>query len=442
LTEGHLAFISLESDAMSILEWQINVVPGLLQTEQYAREVLSGYHEVATISPRAIQRRLETRLTRQLLLTRDDPLQYVAIMDESVLHRQRGDRSVMRAQLQRLADIAELPNVTIQVVPLKGKHGLAVDSFAILQFGKAHETSLHDVVSLEHLNNELHVEADTDTYQFRLAFDHLAGESLSPQESRDLILTAASQVWEAGRDGPRRSHLANLAQGRPATRPADTSPTPPADGQVCALFAVDIAGFTRPDRDDDIRMFMREELYRILERAFDGSGIPWTDCFHEDRGDGVLVIVPPGIAANGMIDPLPERLRSLIRRHNHVSCDAAQIQLRAAAHLGPVNHDGHGFAGTDVDFLFRMLDARPLKRALASTGADLALIVSEYVYRNIVSRHPSLVSPTAFQPIRVQVKYTRIRAWTYLPSALGALWATAVTSARSITWLVAAAPGW
>jgi hypothetical protein len=101
----------------------------------------------------------------------------------------------MRAQLQRLADIAELPNVTIRIVPLKGNHGLAVDSFAILQFGKAHETTLHDVVSLEHLSNELYVEGDTDTYQFRLAFDHLAEESLSPQESRDLILTAVSQVW-------------------------------------------------------------------------------------------------------------------------------------------------------------------------------------------------------------------------------------------------------
>jgi hypothetical protein len=97
------------------------------------------------------------------------------------------------------------------------------------------------------------------------------------------------------------------------------------------------------------------------------------------------------------------------------------MQLRAAAHLGPVDHDGHGFVGTDVDFLFRMLDARPLKHALASTGADLALVVSEYVYRNIVFRHPSLVSPAVFRPIRVQVKYTRTRAWTYLPSALGAL---------------------
>lgn len=225
---------------------------------------------------------------------------------------------------------------------------------------------------------------------------------------------------------PQLPHPAKqLASGRTLSR----THVPPAGGQVCALFAVDIAGFTRPDRDDDIRMFMREELYRILERAFDGSGIPWTDCFQEDRGDGALVVVPPGIAANGIIDPLPDRLRSLIRRHNHVSCDAAQIQLRAATHLGPVNHDGHGFVGTDVDFLFRMLDARPLKRALASTGADLALIVSEYVYRNIVSRHPSLVSPTAFQPIRVQVKYTRTRAWTYLPSALPVFWAMSAGTA-------------
>jgi hypothetical protein len=201
------------------------------------------------------------------------------------------------------------------------------------------------------------------------------------------------------------------------TRQAGRTLAPPAGGQVCAMFAVDIADFTRQDRDDDVRMFMHEELYRILERAFDGSGTPWTACFREDRGDGALVVVPPGIPATGIIDPLPERLRSLIRRHNHVSSAAAHIQLRVAAHLGPVDHDGHGFVGTDVDLLFRMLDARPLKSALASTGADMALIVSDYVYRNIVSRHPSLVSPAAFWPVRFQVKRTRARAWTYVPGA-------------------------
>jgi hypothetical protein len=162
--------------------------------------------------------------------------------------------------------------------------------------------------------------------------------------------------------------------------------------------------------------------------AFDGSAIPWTACFREDRGDGALVVVPPSITATGVIDPLPERLASLVRRHNHVSCAAAHIQLRAAAHLGPVDHDGHGFVGIDVDFLFRMLDARALRRTLINTRADLALIVSEYVYRNVVCRHPSLISPAAFRLIRFQVKGTRARAWTYLPSAPS--WLTA-TSARA-----------
>ncbi len=127
--------------------------------------------------------------------------------------------------------------------------------------------------------------------------------------------------------------------------------------------------------------------------------------------------VPPGVACKGIIDPLPERLRGLIRRHNHVSCPAAGIQLRAAAHIGPVGHDGHGFVGSDINLLFRMLEARPLKRALAGSGAELALIVSDDVYRSLVCRCPSLVSPEAFQRVKFQVKYDRAWGWTYLPGA-------------------------
>jgi class 3 adenylate cyclase len=201
------------------------------------------------------------------------------------------------------------------------------------------------------------------------------------------------------------------------TRPAAKAATPPADGQLCTVFAVDIAGFTEPYRDDDIRLYLHEELYEVLERAFDASGIPWARCFHEDRGDGALIVVPPDVASKGIIDPLPERLRSLIRRHNHVSCQAAGIQLRAAAHIGPVEHDGHGFVGTDINLLFRMLEARPLRKALAGSGAELALMVSEDVYRSLVCRCPSLVSPYAFQRVRFQVKQTRGRAWIYLPGA-------------------------
>lgn len=200
------------------------------------------------------------------------------------------------------------------------------------------------------------------------------------------------------------------------TRPSGKLPSPPRDGQVCTMFAVDIAGFTRPDRDDDIRAYLHEELYKVLEKAFDSSGIRWARCSLEDRGDGALIVIPPTVSCKGIIDPLPERLRSLIRRQNHVFCDAAALQLRAAAHIGPVDHDGHGFIGSDVNFLFRMLDARPLKSALTDSSAELALMVSDYIYRNIVCRHPSLASPEAFRPVRFNVKTTRSRAWIYIPT--------------------------
>jgi class 3 adenylate cyclase len=196
------------------------------------------------------------------------------------------------------------------------------------------------------------------------------------------------------------------------------SPTLPVKGQLCAVFAADIVGFTRPDRDDDIRSYLHEQLYDYLRRAFDGAGVPWDECFLEDRGDGALVVIPPEIAVKGLIDPLPEKLRALIRRHNHVSVDAAKMQLRAAVTIGPLEHDGYGFVGSDVNLAFRMLASRPLKRMLAESGAEFGLVVSDYVYRDLVCRYPSRVRPGEFQPVKFQSKNTRARAWTYLPGTL------------------------
>jgi len=188
-----------------------------------------------------------------------------------------------------------------------------------------------------------------------------------------------------------------------------------ASGQVCAMLAVDIASFTRADRDSEIRLYLRRSLYQILHDAFTGSGLPWTECHHEDRGDGVLVIMPPHIPGYALIDPLPERLRGLIRRHNRVSRDPAQMQLRAAASIGPVDRDDHGLVGDDLNLLFRMLDARPLRQALTDTGAELALAVSPYVHDSLVTRHPTLVDPAQFRPLQARVKRTRIHAWIYVP---------------------------
>jgi hypothetical protein len=196
-----------------------------------------------------------------------------------------------------------------------------------------------------------------------------------------------------------------------------SSPAAP-DGQLCGLFAVDIVGFNGTRRDDDIQIYVHKSLYEMLQAAFDKSDVPWFGCAHEDRGDGVLVIVPPMIPVAGLVDPIPERLRALVRRHNRVSCDAARIQLRVAAHVGPVHNDGYGFVGRDVNFLCRLLDARSLKRMLVQSDAEVAFITSGYVYENVICRHPSLVDPALFQHLSVRVKETRTRAWAYVLRAL------------------------
>ena len=187
------------------------------------------------------------------------------------------------------------------------------------------------------------------------------------------------------------------------------------DGQLCGLFAVDIVGFNGRRRDDDIQMYVHKSLYEMLQAAFDRSDLPWFGCIHEDRGDGALVVIPPMIPLTGLV-ALPDRLRGLVRRHNHVSCDAARVQLRAAMHVGPVHHDGHGFVGRDVSLLFRLLDARPLKRMLSESGAEVASIASGAMYENVILRRPSLVDLAQFRCLSVRVKETRTRAWAYTPA--------------------------
>ncbi len=191
----------------------------------------------------------------------------------------------------------------------------------------------------------------------------------------------------------------------------------PSSGQVCPMLAFDILGFTRQDRDEEVRIYLHKALYEILWEALEGSGVPWDRCHHEDRGDGALVVAAPDILAHGIIDPFPERLRNLIGLHNRMSCPAARMQVRAAAHIGPVYRDDHGLVGDDINLLFRMLDARPLQTVLSGSGAELALAISAYMYDSLVRRHPALAARAQFRQINSQVKGTRVKAWMHIPGA-------------------------
>jgi hypothetical protein len=265
--------------------------------------------------------------------------------------------------------------------------------------------------------------------------DRGAGQDLRPVLPRNLAAATSGVVnmprLLAGRSlavtrERWRLSMPRLGRGSPAQHPDGRESVQPAhhgsarsyaesgSGQICGLFAVDIATFSGRHRDDDIQLYMHGSLYRMLETAFAQSDVSWADCSHEDRGDGVLVVARPTIAP-GRLLPIPDRLRVLIRHHNRISCDAARIQLRIAIHFGPVHHDGHGIIGGDVNLLFRLLDARHLKRQLADSGADIALITSDYFYTNLVCRQPSIMDPTLFKAVNIQVKETRTRAWVYLP---------------------------
>jgi hypothetical protein len=187
LPDELIALIALEDEASTSRVWQVEVIPGLLQTEAYARQVLSAFHGGIPLPPTQIDRRVEVRLRRQEILTRDTPLEFSAVLDESVILRRNVDTEVMRAQLAYLVEVSQLPNVTIQVLPLQTLRPVITSSFELLQFGRAHETILHDVVTTEHLQSDLHFEGEADTHQYRLAFTALSGAALNPEETRELI---------------------------------------------------------------------------------------------------------------------------------------------------------------------------------------------------------------------------------------------------------------
>lgn len=195
LPEEYRAFIGLEAEASSVRQWHVDVVPGLLQTQQYAREVIRGGQQVARVPPGQIERRLQARLERQQVLYREPPPELHVVLDEAVLLRRLGDNSVMDAQMQRLVETSQFPNVTLRVLPLDSYHPITIDSFVLLTFGEDRGATLHDVVSSERLTGELYMEGETDTYQYRLAFDSLAGAALSAAESRELIVQTARRIW-------------------------------------------------------------------------------------------------------------------------------------------------------------------------------------------------------------------------------------------------------
>ncbi len=157
-----------------------------------------GYQRVVPITPQAVERRVQVRMRRQEVLTRPEPARLTVVADESVLLRKVGGDPVMRAQLRRLAELADLPNVELRILPLSADRTVAPgDSFVVLNYGALNgEALLPDVVIAENLpKSELYFESDDEGYLYRRVFDSQYEKSLGPGESRDLIERIARSAW-------------------------------------------------------------------------------------------------------------------------------------------------------------------------------------------------------------------------------------------------------
>lgn len=179
----YATFVGLEAEASSINVYHSETVPGLIQTEDYARAMLGA--EVPPFSAQELEQRVAARLTRQTLLAHRDGPRYYAILDEAVLHRQVGGPAVMRAQLQQITRSARLPSVTLQVIPSEvGAHPAMESVFSILEF----ETPLvSDIVYVEGLVGNIYLERPADLERYRLIFSHLRTIALNAKGSIDLI---------------------------------------------------------------------------------------------------------------------------------------------------------------------------------------------------------------------------------------------------------------
>ncbi|MHA6620236.1 helix-turn-helix domain-containing protein [Pseudonocardia sp. DLS-67] len=182
-------FVGLEESASRIHTYELQFVPGLLQTEAYVRAVLTrGRPDYA---PPDTEKRIHLRMQRQALITGPNPPRYWAVVDESVLRRPIGGRRVLREQLQFLLDQSKQPHITIQVVPAQLSGYAAESPFQLLRFA---ETELPDVVYIEHLGGAVMLDGVEEIEVFSRALDRLTVDAETPDRSRQMLAKIIAEL--------------------------------------------------------------------------------------------------------------------------------------------------------------------------------------------------------------------------------------------------------
>ncbi|REF34772.1 helix-turn-helix domain-containing protein [Thermasporomyces composti] len=191
----YIDYIEVEAQLAGMRCYDAHVIHGLMQTESYAREVIRA-GVMGLSSPAEIERRVEVRMTRQQVLTREDkPLRFWTVIAEPALMWMVGSPKIMAEQYEKLRELASLDNVTLQILPVSaGAHPGTTGAFHILEFPSPHEP---DVVYVETMTANRYVESHVEIYRYSLAFDHLRAMALSPASSLEYLAQAAEKVMNS-----------------------------------------------------------------------------------------------------------------------------------------------------------------------------------------------------------------------------------------------------
>ena len=180
------------------------------------------------------------------------------------------------------------------------------------------------------------------------------------------------------------------------------------------VCTVDIRGYGSADRTRLNYVAMRAGMYASVRQAFAESGIPWEECFRQDVGDSILVLVPAAVPKGAFAGPLPAALVSALDGHNDTHPPEERIELRLALHAGEVTFDEHGVASTAVIDACRLLNAQQLKDVLADSPGALAMICSNWFYTEVIKHRPAY-APRTYRRIMVDVKEYSDIGWIRTP---------------------------
>jgi transcriptional regulator with XRE-family HTH domain len=176
-------YVGLEAEASSIRDYGLGFMPGLLQTADYARAIVRA--AVPTWVPEVVDQRVQGRMVRQQLLQAENGPHFEAVVDESVLHRVVGSPAVMHAQLERLLELSELPNITLRVIPYEaGALPAGNNKFIILGFA---QPAVSDIVFVEGLTGDLYLEDPRDVEIYNTTYRTLVQLASGTDETRDII---------------------------------------------------------------------------------------------------------------------------------------------------------------------------------------------------------------------------------------------------------------